>query len=1151
LQRRQAAGSRTFVAVEATESFRRRRIWAAMNLLRNPAPIVFAAVAAAALLLASETRADESRAPLPERPRLVFKSGHSTSLAAAAFSPDGKLVASAGNDKKILVWEVASGKLRQVLYGHDQVPDALVFGPFNKILISGDADGKIFQWNVVTGRRKDLRSASRAAAITALAISPNGRWLAFGNDRGELYLLDLRRPEGRASPLSPVCRSPVPVGAQGGRPSMPAPCEALKLVFSRDSTLVASSHPLGTVNLFRVATRENLFSRKVPGHVYASGGTRESGAEIVFAGDNRLYSAGDDLGHLSVFDVTAGVEVFKLLRYSPVAAAFSQDAEQLAVANDPTLRDIRVWAVPSFQERRPIHSEKPLALPLVAGSDKSLLAAVGSDGLQILHTNGPSLMTQSGPISPVRMVSFSTDGNRMATAGSDARLRIWDLIQGKLEHSFAVDFMAGATLSANGNRVAYFDTKEHLRVYDLTTRDSVVTRFSHPFSASPKVALSPDGQWVAWSGQTLRLWKVGSDAKPTVLCPGTADAFAFSPDGERIAAVCTLDDKAALLLWRVAAPNEVQTLGTPGVESKGLLFTRDGKVTLRADDRILVFDPVSGQPRTLIRAATDESFTAFAFGGLHDEILITAGVDRTGFNTTVWKSPAGTVVRRLRSHASAVFAVAASANGRRVASGDDDGATLIWDAANGNELGAVISVHPFQSESDQWIVITRTGLFDGSADAMKWVGWVEPRSDAFYPLDCFFEGFYSPGLLSDLFGLHPPEAVFGIAEQLRIPAFHALFAEGLISIRQRGKQVFLCMAEVPNTAVLNGIELRAAGDRVLLEPANFSRNDESGECAFEHLLSFPLADIELAARSITRRKSVTTPWDGASADFRAERSSHSTLHVQVFGINQYAAVSGYSTLRYARPDAVAVEDFFELHARSIYSQVRVWPGLYDSEATLEGIRDRLQRLAGEVRPDDVVVLFLSGHGVVPSGQEMFYFVPSDMGARGGNQIDREREGGFNTAMIAEALRNLPARRIIVIIDACQSGGALDSLVHVAEIKLAIEERLLRDTAAKSSGPAGVYILAAATPFRAAIAAYGHGLLTQALLDVLSGCESPSGGASSSENVSARDLLDRLSSAMQRLSVEKNLEYEQKPLKFGLGADIPLVGREAAGPHEAR
>jgi hypothetical protein len=70
-------------------------------------------------------------------------------------------------------------------------------------------------------------------------------------------------------------------------------------------------------------------------------------------------------------------------------------------------------------------------------------------------------------------------------------------------------------------------------------------------------------------------------------------------------------------------------------------------------------------------------------------------------------------------------------------------------------------------------------------------------------------------------------------------------------------------------------------------------------------------------------------------------------------------------------------------------------------------------MAKEVREDDVVLLFFSGHGRVPPGQEMFYYIPFLRATEDtGSLVDPpdERETGVSTAMLAEAIRNLPARK---------------------------------------------------------------------------------------------------------------------------------------------
>src|SRR4051794_13721332 len=92
-----------------------------------------------------------------------------------------------------------------------------------------------------------------------------------------------------------------------------------------------------------------------------------------------------------------------------------------------------------------------------------------------------------------------------------------------------------------------------------------------------------------------------------------------------------------------------------------------------------------------------------------------------------------------------------------------------------------------------------------------------------------------------------------------------------------------------------------------------------------------------------------------------------------------------------------------------------------TRATRDAVQQRLAEMIRAIRENDVVLLYFAGHGVVPSGQEMFYFVPVD------SRATDLRRTGVSTAVLADDIRGLDARRVVLFIDACQSGGAVEPL----------------------------------------------------------------------------------------------------------------------------
>jgi len=182
----------------------------------------------------------------------------------------------------------------------------------------------------------------------------------------------------------------------------------------------------------------------------------------------------------------------------------------------------------------------------------------------------------------------------------------------------------------------------------------------------------------------------------------------------------------------------------------------------------------------------------------------------------------------------------------------------------------------------------------------------------------------------------------------------------------------------------------------------------------------------------------------------------------------------------------------------------------------------------------VVFLFFSGHGVVPAGQEMFYFAPINM--RGPNPRD-QRETGLNTAMLADAIRQMPARRIVLVIDACQSGGAIESLAKIADVKAKVEQQRGQSErqSAKHEHQVGVYIIAAATPLQEAVQPKtGNGALVVTLLEALRAQGQPTDGA-----VWIRELVKRVE---QRLPVvSARIGQRHTPMIVSSGVDFIIAG----------
>src|SRR5262249_32278552 len=167
-------------------------------------------------------------------PRLLTR--HDRPVVAVAFSPDGRLLASSSIDGTIRLSDVATGPVMPDLSTSPTlVPTQLAFSPDGETLAAGGANGGVNLWDAKTGKPKDP-VRWHVGAGHAVAVSPDGRWLGSARLAEAVQLIDL---------------------ASGKRvPTFRGGILVSRLAFSPDSrTLAAASDGSGPLRLWDFATK--------------------------------------------------------------------------------------------------------------------------------------------------------------------------------------------------------------------------------------------------------------------------------------------------------------------------------------------------------------------------------------------------------------------------------------------------------------------------------------------------------------------------------------------------------------------------------------------------------------------------------------------------------------------------------------------------------------------------------------------------------------------------------------------------------------------------------------------------------------------------------------------------------------------------------
>jgi len=958
--------------------------------------------------------------------------GHLLGINNACFSPDGKKVVTASADNTAKIWDAGTGKLLADLAGHTKYVSSARFSPDGKEIVTASGDGTAKIWDAEKGTQL-ITLPGNNGALDFAQFSPDGKKIVTttqNQSTAELW------DAGTDKLLIDMKMQPdLDLMNSGG-----AGFASLSAQFSFDSKKVIISGLGYGEKIWSTEKRSLLFEKRVQA-------TRVSDALFYPDGKKILTIASDNT--CKIWDAETGAFLFNLKGHKEniISADFSTDGKRIVTASSDNTA--KIWDANNGRLLNNLVANRYLAYAKFSPDGKKIVASYQyyNGGAQIwdAETGTKSFDLEGANCSG--SAPFSPDGRKIVTYLFDS-FRICDAQNGShlVESKHVGGEINDAFFFPDGKKIVTIEDSYYY-VEDSTVKktsgDKLHFIFKHVDSAVK-----------VWNSETGLLLFNLDDKNERVI-----RNIKFSPDGKKIV---TVSDNLRAKIW------DAET-------GKLIVNLEDNNVNLEDNDFYFHYDNVDVGYYYVVNSVE------FSSDGKR---LVTTSNDKTA---KIWDTETGKLLFDLKGHNGRLYNAQFSPDDKKIITSSEDRTCKVWNAQTGKLLYTFFAI-----DSTNYLVTDAYDRYDGSEGARKLLYFT--CGTEVISLDQVKDQLWVPNLaerinkgdsinakkLSDLniCGLTPE------IEKEATAGYH-------FKITPRGGGLGETVLAV------NGIEVqRYKPDQLIQTDTGYTLNVPEQE-----LKPYFIAGKQnpVTVKAYTAKNDIPSRMANAMEDETDKKEGIPNLYAVMIGISDYK--SPELQLQYAAKDAQDISKAVEASARKLLNndgQEHVFMyNLTTSQNHYQlpeklAIKNVFDEIGKKANAKDILLIFFAGHGITSGEQKQFYLLTAD--ASQASATGAPEEVGISISELSEWMKpeNIKAQKRILILDACNSGQAINEIIKIGNagqnyVAARNDDKSEQIKAIdKLNETSGFFILAASASNQSAyeMERYSQGLLTYSLLKAI-------------------------------------------------------------------